>query len=69
MEEGSNVEETMVVGLEKLVNVTRQQDLDMLHVKEVDFVSFIALVINCTAQTKRTSEKIDIVSSPKLNIE
>lgn len=42
MEEGSNVEETMVDGLKKPVNATRQRDRD----KKVDFVSFIALVIN-----------------------
>ena len=54
MEEGSNIEETMVVGLEKTANVTRQQDPDMLHVKMVDFALFIALVchVRCDEETK-----------------
>lgn len=38
VEEGSNVEETMVVGLVTPVNVPRQQYPDMLHVKKIDFV-------------------------------
>ena len=29
---------------------------DMLHVKKVDFVEIIALVINCTAQTESAAE-------------
>jgi hypothetical protein len=46
VEEETNVEETMVFGLETPVNVPCQQDPDMLHVEKVDFVLFIALGIN-----------------------
>lgn len=53
-EEGSDVEKTMVVGFDRQVNVPCQQkDPDMLHVKNVYFVTFIAMVINCTAQIER----------------
>lgn len=63
VEEGSDAEETKVLGSETSGNVPRQQrDPDMLHVKKVIFVLFMTVVINCTAQTERKSEKIGIVS-------
>jgi hypothetical protein len=33
----------------------------MLHVKKVDIVLFISMVINCTAQAEKKSEKIGII--------
>ena len=40
------------------VKVSHQpRDIEMLHVKKVDFVLFIAMVINCTAQAEKTSKK------------
>lgn len=44
------------------VVVNHQQDLENLHVKKVDFVSFIAMVVNGTAQAENKSRKIDMTS-------
>ena len=38
-----------------------QQDPDILKVKKVDFVAFIAMVINGTAMVERRSRKIEII--------
>ena len=38
-----------------------QQDPDILKVKKVDFVAFIAMVINSTAKVERRSRKIEII--------
>ena len=47
-------EEVMVVGVKTLDDVPRQHtDPDMLYVKKVDFVAFITLFINCTAQRRK----------------
>lgn len=43
------------------VVVNHQQDLENLHVKKVDFVSFIAMVVNGTAQVEKKSRKIDFI--------
>ena len=51
MEERSEVEEVMVVVETPDYIPCQKKDSDMLHVKEVNFVEFIALVINCRAQT------------------
>ena len=34
---------------------------EMLHAKKVDFVLFIAMVINCTAEAENKSKKIGII--------
>lgn len=39
----------------------QRQNPDMLKVQKVDFVAFIAMVINGTAKVERKSWKIDIV--------
>ena len=54
VEERSEVEEVMIVGEETPDDAPCQQrDPDILHVKKVDVVAFIALAINCTVQTER----------------
>ena len=54
MEERSELEE--IVGVETPDNFPcHQRAPDMLHVKKVDFLAFIAFVINCTTQLKRKS--------------
>jgi hypothetical protein len=53
----------MVVGVKTPDNIVCQREPDMSHVKKVDFVTCIALVINCTSQTERTSEKIGLIVS------
>lgn len=46
------------------VNVPRQSRApDILLVERVDFVAFIAMVMNFTAQTTKKSEKIGIIVS------
>lgn len=58
VEEASGVENTMVIETAQM-NVSQQSmDPDIVHVKKVDFVAFIAMVIHCTVQTKKKSEKI-----------
>lgn len=42
---------------------TQSSDLDILIVKKVDFVAFIATVINCTAQVSNKSKNLDIIKS------
>lgn len=41
--------------------ICHPRDPDMLYAKEVYFVAFIATAINCTAQVKRKSQKLDII--------
>jgi hypothetical protein len=54
-------EEATVVEPPRPVKVSHQpRDSEMLHVKKVDFVLFIAMVINCTAQAENKSTKIGI---------
>jgi hypothetical protein len=59
VEEGRDVEETMVAGVETPVNIlfVNRGILDMLRVKKVDFISFIARVMYCTMQNREKSEK------------
>ena len=42
------------------LNVIQQRDPGILTVKKVDFIVFIAQVINCTGQTKQ-SKKLEII--------
>ena len=37
------------------------RDSEMLHVKKVDFVLFISMVVNCTAQLENNSKKIGVI--------
>lgn len=60
----SGPEEFMVVdraSLQAAGVASHQKDPEMLHVKKVDFVAFIAMVVNCTAKVERKSRKIDII--------
>ena len=63
--EGSNgvPEESMVVDrptLQVAGVAFHQQDTDILKVKKVDFVAFIAMVINGTTKVERRSRKISL---------
>lgn len=62
IERASDVEEMVVDAPVPIVNRPREpKEPDMLYVKEVDFVAFIATVINCPAQLERKSKKLDII--------
>lgn len=61
---GNSVEDMAVDALQPVASVLSQSgDLDTLIVKKVDFVAFIATVINCTAQVSKKSKKMDIIIS------
>jgi hypothetical protein len=58
----SGGEEAPVVEPPRPVKVSHQlRDNEMLHVKKVDFVLFIALVINFTAQAENKFKNIGII--------
>lgn len=46
---------------QSMVKVCQLREPDMQYVKKVDFVAFIATVINCTAQVATKSKKLDII--------
>lgn len=41
--------------------ICQPKEPDMLYVNKVEFVAFIATVINCPAQLERKSKKLDII--------
>ena len=52
----------MVVEPPRPVKASHQpRDSKMLHVKKVNLVLFIAMIINCTAQAKKKSNKIGVI--------
>ena len=62
--EGANGAEDMAVDAPQTVEiqsvVQQVRETDMLIVKKVYFMVFIAHVINCTAQTNKKSKKLDM---------
>ena len=60
---GHSSEEHMVVDAPQLVAIVflQSSDLDTLIVKKVDFVTFIATVINYTAHVSKKSKKLDLI--------
>jgi hypothetical protein len=62
LEGTSGREEAMVVEPPRPVKAFHQpRDSEMLHVKKVDFLLFISMVINYTAQAEKKSKKIGII--------
>ena len=54
--EGASRAEDAMVGEPTPVAVSQQpRDLDILHVKKVDYVTFIAMVLTCTAEMASSS--------------
>lgn len=56
-----SVDDMVVDTPQTLVNVCQSREPDTLCVKKVDFVAFIAHVINCTAQTNKNEKKLAII--------
>jgi hypothetical protein len=66
IEKTSDASEDMVVDASQPVLNVCCQSKDILCDKKVDFVAFIATVINCTAQVSKRSKKLDIIVAEKL---
>jgi hypothetical protein len=61
---GNSVEDMAVYELQSVASVlSKLGDLDTLIVKKVDFVAFIATVINCTAQVSERSKLLEMISA------
>jgi hypothetical protein len=57
----SGDEKAMAVDDQPVQNFAQKLKDDTLIGKNVDFVAFIADVINCTAQTNKKSKKLDLI--------
>ena len=62
--EGTSGGEVMVGELPRLVKVSHQPgESETLHVKKVDSVLFIAMVINCTVEAEKYKKIVIIVNA------